>query len=47
VREAAKAALWRLTAERKELLELMRWSMRVGLEGQYPEQLEPHMRRAA
>lgn len=42
--EAAQSAIWRYTADRKDCLELIQWSMRVSPDGQYEQ---PGVRRAA
>lgn len=47
VREAATSAVWRHTADRRELEQLVSWSMRVAPDGQTQEPPEPRMRRAA
>ena len=47
IKEAATSAVWRHTADRRELEQLVSWSMRTAPDGQYePEPREP-IRRAA
>lgn len=41
VREAAKSAVWRHTADRRELEQLVDWSRRVSPDGQYSDELAP------
>lgn len=45
IKEAAQAATWRHTADRKDLAALVSWSMRVAPDGQYD--FESEARRAA
>lgn len=47
VREAATTALWRHTADRRELEQLVSWSLRVAPDGQSEGEFEPPVRRAA
>lgn len=41
VKEAAMSAVWRHTANRRELEQLISWSMRVAPDGQYDDELAP------
>ncbi|HET6866216.1 MAG TPA: hypothetical protein VFH80_09840, partial [Solirubrobacteraceae bacterium] len=47
VKEAAQNAVWRHTADRKDLGKLVDWSMRVAPDGQHEESSSSSMRRAA